>query len=91
MGWFKAVGGGAVDKKNLAAWMVRALLLPFTRAHANLAHGKGVEGNLLGEGMITGGAYVVARGGDVQWSSREAEIGDGFDVDELVAALQALS
>tara|TARA_B100000795_G_C22574371_1_gene351320 strand:+ start:522 stop:689 length:168 start_codon:yes stop_codon:yes gene_type:complete len=55
MGWFKAVGGGAVDKKNLAAWMVRALLLPFTRAHANLAHGKGVEGNLLGEGMITGG------------------------------------
>ena len=34
---------------------VRALALPFTRAHANLAHGKGVEGNLLGEGMITGG------------------------------------
>ena len=36
-------------------------------------------------------AYVVARGGDVQWSSREAEIGDGFDVDELVAVVQALS
>ena len=35
MGWFKAVGGGTVDKKSLAAWMVRALALPFTRAHAN--------------------------------------------------------
>lgn len=91
MGWFKAVGGGTVDKKSLAAWMVRALALPFTRAHANLAHGKGVEGNLLGEGMITGGAYVVAQGGEVKWSSREAEIGDGFDVDEVVAAVQALS
>jgi len=40
---------------------------------------------------VRGSAYVVARGGDVQWSSREAEIGDGFDVDELVAAVQALS
>ena len=50
MGWFKAVGGGTLDRKSLAAWMVRALALPFTRARANLAHGKGVEGNLLGEG-----------------------------------------
>lgn len=90
-GWFKAVGGGTIDKQSLAAWMVRALALPFTRAHANLAHGKGVEGNLLGEGMITGGAYVVAQGGDVKWSSREKEIGDGFDVDEVVAVVQALS
>jgi len=90
MDWFKAVGGGTLDRKSLAAWMVRALALPFTRARANLAHGKGVEGNLLGEGMITGGAYVVAQGGEVQWSFREAEIGDGFDVDEVVAAVHAL-
>lgn len=55
MEWFKAVGGGTVDRKSLAAWIVRALMLPFTRAHANLAQGKGVEGNLLGEGMVTGG------------------------------------
>ena len=55
MEWFKAVGGGTVDRKSLAAWIVRALMLPFTRAHANRVQGKGVEGNLLGEGMVTGG------------------------------------
>ena len=27
MDWFKAVGGGKLDRKSLAAWMVRALAL----------------------------------------------------------------
>jgi len=27
MDWFKAVGGGTLDRKSLAAWMVRALVL----------------------------------------------------------------
>ena len=40
---------------------------------------------------VCASAYVVAQGGDVQWSSREKEIGDGFDVDEVVAVVQALS
>jgi hypothetical protein len=33
---------------------------------------------------------VVAQGGEVRWSFREEEIGDGFDVDEVVAAVHAL-
>ena len=41
--------------------------------------------------IACGSAYVLAQGGEVKWSSREAEIGDGFDVDEVVAAVQALS
>ena len=41
-------------------------------------------------GLLCGSAYVLAQGGEVQWSFREAEIGDGFDVDEVVAAVHAL-
>ena len=40
---------------------------------------------------VCASAYVVAQGGDVKWSSREKEIGDGFDVDEVVAVVQGLS
>ena len=40
---------------------------------------------------VRGRAYVVARGGEVRWSFREAEVGDSFDVDEVVAAVQALN
>lgn len=92
MHWFTAVGGGSLDQKSLVPWMVRALLMPFTRARQNLAHGKGVEGNLKGEGMITGGLYVIHAGsGEVAYAFHEDEIGDAYDVDEVVRAAQAAS
>mmetsp|Transcript_17713 Transcript_17713/g.29554 ORF Transcript_17713/g.29554 Transcript_17713/m.29554 type:complete len:92 (+) Transcript_17713:480-755(+) len=90
MEWFKAIGGGTLDQKSLITWLVRALFLPFTRAAKNLAHGKGIEGNFVGEGLITGGLYVINKGGGVAWSHREAEIGDAFDVDDVLQAVTAL-
>ena len=91
MDWFTAVGGGTLDQKSLVPWMMRALVLPFTRARENLDAGKGVDGNLKGEGMITGGLYVIHAGsGEVAYAFHEDEVGDAFDVDEVVrAALSA--
>lgn len=92
MDWFTSVGGGTMDQKSLMPWMVRALVMPFTRARENLAYGKGVEGNLKGEGMITGGLYVIRAGsGEVVYAFHEDEIGDAMDVDEVVRAAQAAS
>lgn len=92
MDWFTAVGGGTLDQKSLVPWLVRALVLPFTRARQNLDAGKGFEGNLKGEGLITGGLYVIRAGsGEVSYAFHEDEIGDKFDVDEVVRAAQAAS
>ena len=107
MSWFAALGGGTVDKKSLAAWIGR-VLMPFSQTAKNMQIGKNVDGNLIGEGMITGGCanslaaplsrcsrlnshpvrlYVVNKGGEVAYTFREAEVGDMFDVDDVVKAV----
>jgi len=58
------------------------------RARAREATAKGYEGNLKGEGLVTGGVYVVRQGGTVEYARAEEEIGDTAPIDEVVAAVE---
>mmetsp|Transcript_5248 Transcript_5248/g.17668 ORF Transcript_5248/g.17668 Transcript_5248/m.17668 type:complete len:110 (-) Transcript_5248:546-875(-) len=92
LGFFKAVGGGEVDRKSIAGFLWKAGMAfnPFvsTRLSENMKLAKGTDGNLKGEGLITGGLYVIRQGGAVEYAFREAEIGDPVPMDEVVAAAQ---
>lgn len=85
LAWFKAIGGGSVDKKSLFGFLFK-VVNPFSKVAGNMKLGKGVEGNLKGEGLIVGGLYVIRQGGDVEFSFREEEIGDHAPLDEVVDA-----
>lgn len=74
MGFFDAVGGGKRDKKSLAGFILGALN-PLTRTNANMKAGKGYDGNLKGEGLITGGLLVMRQGGELVWGFHEQAIG----------------
>lgn len=45
---------------------------------------RGYRGNMVGEGLVTGGVYVVRSGGVVQWSFLEPEIGQNAVADVVV-------
>lgn len=46
--------------------------------------------NMLGEGLMMGGAYVVQRGGVMQWAHHEQFVGDTVeDAEVVVAAVSA--
>jgi hypothetical protein len=85
MTFFKALGGGSVEKKGLFAFLAK-MVLPGTQLKANMKKGEGYKMNLKGEGLIVGGLYVLRTGGAVEFSHREEEIGSHADVDDVITA-----
>ena len=41
---------------------------------------------MIGQGLMTGGVYVVQRGGALQWAHHESFGGDTCDPEEVVQA-----
>merc|ERR1719230_1002730 len=61
--FFKALGGGKFTQYSMFSFM--QALTPFSKSRTkqHLAAAKQVQGNLTGEGFITGGVYVVRQDG----------------------------
>jgi hypothetical protein len=87
MAWFAALGGGCVNQMTLTGF-VGKLANPWSKLRANFKalKTKSSDGNFKGEGLITGGLYVVAPGGAAAYTFLEEEVGDMFDLDEVVGA-----
>lgn len=88
--WFTALGGGRVNQYGMLGFLAR-LANPYSKVRANLKapDNEVHKNNMKGEGFITGGLYVVPRGGPpAEYAFLEREIGDQFDVDEVVKAAQ---
>ena len=81
MAWYVALGGGRVNQYSVARFLAK-LANPWSRLRANFKALKTSSsgGNLKGEGLITGGLYVVPRGGPpAAYAFLEEEVGDQFD------------
>mmetsp|Transcript_11774 Transcript_11774/g.37470 ORF Transcript_11774/g.37470 Transcript_11774/m.37470 type:complete len:150 (-) Transcript_11774:137-586(-) len=87
--WYSALHGGSQKKSSIASFLAK-VLNPFSQLNKNLKRSKGVEGNMVGEGFIHGGVFVVRRGAPrgeaAVFAHAEAELGDGPPSDALVAA-----
>eukprot|EP00667_Euglena_gracilis_P008981 EG_transcript_9103 len=93
LGFFKAIGGGAVYKHSVVAFLLK-LLSPFhpaLRANVRRATAAGFTGNFVGEGLIAGGLYVLHPGGGLQYAFLEAELGDHAPLQEVVEVCQRLA
>mmetsp|Transcript_19560 Transcript_19560/g.50520 ORF Transcript_19560/g.50520 Transcript_19560/m.50520 type:complete len:100 (-) Transcript_19560:343-642(-) len=86
MAFYDAVGGGSRDQKSLASFLL-GVFNPLSRTNSNLKNGKGYDGNLKGEGLITGGVLVLCQGdGRLEYGFHEQAIGDHAPVDAVIAA-----
>ncbi len=63
--------------------------LDVSRAKIAAAKARGVTGNLVGDGLLLGGAFVVDKGGKVLVDHRSRFFGDDLRVDDIVVALEA--
>mmetsp|Transcript_17264 Transcript_17264/g.28243 ORF Transcript_17264/g.28243 Transcript_17264/m.28243 type:complete len:137 (-) Transcript_17264:150-560(-) len=50
-------------------------------------NGKGLDGNMTGEGMIQGGLIIFDKEGNARYAYEEI-IGDELEIDDIVAALE---
>jgi len=91
--FFKALGGGTENVPFSSLGFLAMLANPFTksRAKASLARAgsKGIDGNFTGEGMITGGVYVVRQDGEASYRFVEEEQGDHAVVDDVIEGVKA--
>ncbi|KAJ1452709.1 hypothetical protein M885DRAFT_526044 [Pelagophyceae sp. CCMP2097] len=90
MSFFTAIGGGKKNSTSIMSFL-SMLVNPWSSLYANNKAAKeGGAGNLIGEGMIHGGVYVVKKGAKAgakaHFAHVEAEVGAVSDVDALVAA-----
>jgi hypothetical protein len=67
------------------------MLNPFSRLKKNIKRSEGTKGNLVGEGLVHGGVYVVPPGGKPFYAHAEVELGDHPPTEELLNALPQLA
>lgn len=91
--FFKAIGGGEANEKTVQEFLAaRKNPSPADKANQSkamhLAEGYMTpeHHNMFGQGLMTGGVYVVQRGGAMQWAHHESFGGDTCDVDGVVQA-----
>lgn len=97
--FFNALAGGKANEITREAYMAsRTDPTPTDKANqakaSLLAEGYMTpeHHNTVGQGLMTGGVYVVRRGGAVQWAHHESFVGDTCDPSDVVqAATQAAS
>lgn len=96
--FFKALGGGHVHKPICGIASFLAMLAnPFnksrTKVHLKALKTRSpvVENNLIGEGFITGGVYVIRRDGTAAYSFLEEEIGDRAPMEDVIVAVAKAS
>ena len=84
--FYDALGGGKANKNTMASFLAK-MLNPFSRLKKNIKRSEGTKGNLVGEGLVHGGVYVVTPGGKPFYAHAEVELGDHPPTEELLAAL----
>ena len=84
--FYDALGGGRPNRNTLASFLAK-MLNPWSRPKKNVKRSEGSKGNLVGEGLVHGGVYVVQAGGTPFYGHAEVELGDHPPTEELLAAL----
>jgi len=74
-------------KLSLTTWNPLRLYKGYKNMTARL-NDKGLEGNLVGEGLVQGGIVVFGKDGQAKYAYRE-DTGKEVPVDELLAAVNA--
>lgn len=92
--FFTALGGGrAYMPVGGLAGFLAMLANPFTtsrtKASAGYAKRKGVAQNLIGEGFVSGGVYVIRKDGKASYAFLEEDLGDRAPVDDVIEAVKA--
>lgn len=93
---FAAIAGGIANEITVEAYM-SSVKSPTDQDKENQAKAKLLsEGymnaehhNMVGQGLMTGGVYVVRCGGAVEWAHFESFVGDTADPAEVLAAAKA--
>lgn len=94
--FYKALGGGEPHKPFSGVCAFLAMLAnPWstsrTKQHLQKMKEKGVANNMVGEGFVTGGCYVIRPDGTPAFSFLEEEIGDHAEVTQIIAALKGIA
>lgn len=91
--FFMALGGGKENKPQGAAGFIAMMLNPFskhrTKTAVNKASEEGVKGNMVGEGFVTGGVYVVRQDGKAAYCFLEEQIGDHAPIEDIIEGIKA--
>lgn len=92
MEFYKAVGGGKLVQYSLASFLA-SLVNPWSTVYKNVKKSKkyNQKTNLVGEGLITGGMYVVHKGGKPEYSYSEKVIGDHADMKAAMSACRVVA
>jgi len=93
---FGAIAGGTPNEINAGYWMEQFGKFQEGKADEKWAAnwGKVLQQagekmaltNMVGEGFMTGGVYVLKQGGAVQWAFQEVELGLTADAAEVLSA-----
>ena len=91
--FYKALGGGKLNSYSKCGFLCTFLCCCCSQLNKNIRKGRGYKQkkNLVGEGLITGGLYVVRTSGDPEYSFQEKVIGDHADLKELMDACKKVS
>jgi len=91
--FFLALGGGTGNTPHTAAGFLAMVANPFTKSRAKgsyaRAGSKGIEGNFTGEGMLTGGVYVVRQDGKAAYRFLEEDHGDHAVAEDVIEGVKA--
>lgn len=99
--FFAAIAGGTPNVADADYFMKQFALYPEGKADADftadvnkamaLADGymDDKHHNGIGEGFMTGGIYVIRKGGEVQWAFQEKKVGHTGDAGDVLAAAKA--
>lgn len=85
--FYQALGGRKIT--TLRTWNPLKLYRSFQEMKARIASKKGLEGNMVGEGLVQGGVIVLDRQGDVRAVYQELT-GRELPVDDILEALTVL-
>lgn len=88
--FYRALGGGEVHKPFGLTSFMAMLANPFSKARtkAAIAEAKPVKANLIGEGFVQGGVYVIRPDGKAEYAFLEAELGDRAPLENVIEAVR---
>lgn len=95
LAFFRALGGGSLNKPVGLAAFLAIILNPFSKARLKGSHARSKEGgfdkdaNMIGEGFATGGVYVIRQDGQASYTFLEEEIGDHPPIEDVIAGVEA--
>lgn len=91
--FYKALGGGKVVQHTTAGF-IASFANPWSTVNKNIARSKksGIDKyNMKGEGLITGGIFVLHKGGKVAFAFSEKNIGDHAEMKDVLKACKEVS